>query len=100
MLSCFSSGRVGLIYQVQEEDKMKTKNKESIFGIKMHAQLQTIDGRHYEFQPEHLFCEKCWEEVDGGLSLASYYGSCRALAIQEAFGPKNDCSITVTLLDK
>ena len=79
---------------------METKKQKSIFGIKMHAQLQTIDGRDYEFQPEHLFCDKCWEEVDGGLSLASYYGSCRALARQEAFEPKNDCSITVTLLDK
>lgn len=74
--------------------------KESQFRIKTHAQLQTIDGISYEFQPEHLFCEKCWEEVDGGLSLASYYGSCRAMARQEAFGEKNDCSITVTKLEK
>jgi len=78
---------------------METK-KQSQFGIKTHAQLQTIDGIKYEFQPEHLFCEKCWEEVDGGFSLASYYGSCRAMARQEAFGEKNDCSITVTKLDK
>ena len=79
---------------------METKKQKSQFGIKTHAQLQTIDGIDYEFQPEHLFCGKCWEEVDGGLSLASYYGSCRAMARQEPFGEKNDCSITVTKLNK
>jgi hypothetical protein len=79
---------------------MEIKKKESQFGIKTHAQLQTINGIKYEFQPEHLFCEKCWEEVDSGLAHASYFGSCRAMARQEAFEPKNDCSITVTKLDK
>ena len=77
---------------------MEIKKQKSQFGIKTHAQLQTINSTEYEFQPEHLFCEKCWEEVDAGLSLASYYGSCRAMARQEAFGLKNDCSITVTKL--
>ena len=77
---------------------METKKQKSQFGIKTHAQLQTINGIKYEFQPEHLFCEKCWEEVDTALAHASYYGSCRAMARQEAFGPKNDCSITVTKL--
>jgi hypothetical protein len=75
---------------------METKKQKSQFGIKAHAQLQTIDGIKYEFQPEHLFCEKCWEEVDTALAHASYYGSCRAMARQEAFGEKNDCSIWVT----
>lgn len=79
---------------------MKTKKQESQFGIKTHAQLQTINGIDYEFQPEHLFCDKCWEEVDGALSLASYYGSCRAVARQEPFEQEHDHSISVTRLQK
>ena len=77
---------------------MKTKKKESQFGIKTHAQLQTIDGVKYDFQPEHLFCDRCWEEVDGALSLASYYGSCKAIATGTYFLEEHDHSITVTKL--
>ena len=79
---------------------METKKQKSQFGIKTHAQLQTIDGIKYEFQPEHLFCDKCWEQVDTAFAHASHYGSCSAMASQEPFGEKNDCSIWVTKLNK
>lgn len=79
---------------------METKKKESQFRIKMHAQLQTINGLRYEFQPEHLFCNQCWEQVDSALAHASYFGECTAQATQTAFEPKHDHSITVTKLQK
>jgi len=78
---------------------METKKQKSIFGIKMHAQLQTFNGRDFEFQPEHLFCDRCWEEVDEAFSTASYYGSCRAMR-GDANGISHDHSITVTKLNK
>jgi hypothetical protein len=74
---------------------MKSTKTESQFGIKIHAQLQTIDGREFEFQPEHLLCEKCWEAVDTAFAHASYYGSSSS-SIQEAFEPRHDHLITVT----
>ena len=76
---------------VQEEDL----EMESKFKIKMHAQVQNFDGKEYQFQPEHLLCEKCWEAVDTAFAHASYYGSSRS-SIQEAFQPRHDHAITVT----
>ena len=47
---------------------------ESQFGIRRHAQIQTVNGVTYEFQPEHLLCDECWRKADSALAYASYYG--------------------------
>jgi hypothetical protein len=74
-------------------ENMKDTQIESQFGIKPHAQLQFINGRNFDFQPEHLFCEECWTNVDGAFAMASYYGSC--------ISRKDDIhSITVTMIPK
>jgi len=74
--------------------------EESQFGVTKHAQLQTLDGFRYEFQPEHLFCDQCWDQVDTAFAHASYFGAARACATQTAFEPKHDHSITVTKLGR
>ena len=51
---------------------------QSQFGIIAHAQIQSIEGRTFEFQPEHLLCDKCWERVDTAYAHASYYGQATA----------------------
>ena len=52
------------------------------FGIITHAQIQNIDGRTFEFQPEHLMCDECWKLADTAFSHAAYFGSARAGDIQ------------------
>lgn len=63
------------------------------FGIITHAQIQNIDGRAFEFQPDHLLCEECWTNVDTAYAHASYYGSCYA-------GAPDNHGITVTKKQK
>jgi len=58
-------------------------NTESQFGIRVHAQTQELDGRTFEFQPEHLLCDKCWECVDTAFAHASYYGTTTAMTDTE-----------------
>jgi hypothetical protein len=91
---------VQLIYLTHQANSLFDKSRgglemESQFKIKMHAQVQNFDGKEYQFQPEHLLCEKCWEAVDTAFAHASYYGSSRS-SIQEAFQPRHDHAITVT----
>ena len=74
--------------------------EESQFRVKKHAQLQTLDGFRYEFQPEHLFCDQCWDQVDSAFAHASYFGASTAYATQPAFEPKHDHCITVTKLGR
>jgi hypothetical protein len=62
---------------------------QSQFGIRIHAQIQTVCGGTYEFQPEHLLCDECWRRVDTALAHASHYGTVTA---QSA----DDHAITVT----
>lgn len=50
----------------------------SQFGIQAHAQIQTIDGRTFELQPEHLLCEDCWNLADTAYAHASYFGDAGA----------------------
>ena len=70
--------------------------KQSQFGIKPHAQLQTIEGHEFEFQPEHLLCDECWNSADSAFSMACYYGACRSGA-KDAF-MENYHGMTVTKL--
>jgi hypothetical protein len=65
--------------------------------IKPHAQLQTIEGTHYEFQPEHLLCDDCWNSPsnEGALALANYYGKATASTSDENFRPIHSLTITV-----
>jgi len=67
-------------------------------GIQYHAQIQTVDGQTFEFQPEHLFCDNCWNNADSGLAHASYFGSCTASELGEDYKPAH--SITVTKVVK
>lgn len=67
---------------------------ESQFGIKIHAMIQVIEGREWEFQPEHLFCEKCWESVDAAFSHAGIYGSCRSTIIHDGIDENHSISVT------
>lgn len=48
---------------------------ESQFGIRIHAQIQTIGGRVFEFQPEHLLCEECWSFADDAYAHATFFGA-------------------------
>jgi hypothetical protein len=43
--------------------------------LKKYAQIQVIDGSQYEFQPQHLFCETCWELSELAFELASSFGN-------------------------
>jgi hypothetical protein len=63
-------------------------------GIKYHAQIQTIDGQAFEFQPEHLMCDDCWNHADAALSHASYFGSCVASELDDNFKPSHSISVT------
>lgn len=45
------------------------------FGIIAHAQIQNLDGRTFEFQPEHLMCDECWSCADQAFAHASYFGA-------------------------
>ena len=62
---------------------------QSQFGIRAHAQIQVIEGRTYEFQPEHLLCDDCWRTADSALAHASYFG-------EMTVATSDDHSITVT----
>lgn len=73
---------------------MNTTHTPSQFGIKPHAQIQTIDGQTFEFQPEHLCCDDCWNNVDEALAHASYFGSCTGSQLDDNY--KIAHSITVT----
>lgn len=46
----------------------------SQFGIERHAQVQTIDGIVFEFQPEHLGCDKCWNWADSAYAHSAAFG--------------------------
>ena len=48
--------------------------------IKPFAQVQTLNGVTYEFQPEHLLCEECWNCASNheAIALAHVYGSATA----------------------
>lgn len=59
-------------------------------AVKKYAQIQNIDGFEYEFQPEHLFCEDCWNLVNLAFDVASSFGSSRASQFE------TDHSISVT----
>jgi hypothetical protein len=73
--------------------------KTTTLGVKYHAQIQTIDGVTFEFQPEHLFCEDCWKNADNGLAHAAYFGACQATGdLDENF--KWSHAITVTKIGK
>jgi hypothetical protein len=75
----------------------------SQFNISTHAQIQNIMGNTYEFQPEHLFCDDCWRNVDAAFSMASYYGSATAKysSIDYFERTQDDMhSITITKIDK
>ena len=47
-------------------------------NIQPHAQVQTIDGHTFEFQPEHLLCDACWEKAGEAKAMAHIYGSATA----------------------
>lgn len=53
-------------------------NTESHFGIRAHAQIQTIDGVTFHFQPEHLICDECWSCADTAYAHAIHYGTTTA----------------------
>ena len=63
-------------------------------GITYHAQIQKLNGRTFEFQPEHLFCDDCWSNADSGLAHASYFGSCNASSLDENYKPAHSISVT------
>ena len=65
---------------------MTTKSQ---FGIQEHAQIQTLGSVTYEFQPEHLLCDDCWQKADSALAYASYYG-------EMTVATSNGHAITVT----
>lgn len=67
-------------------------------NIKPHAQVQTIDGQTFEFQPEHLLCDSCWDNVNQAVAHASYFGSCTASQLDENY--KIAHSITATKVTK
>lgn len=71
-----------------------THTTPSQFGIKTHAQIQTINGRTFEFQPEHLCCDDCWDNADEAVAHASYFGSCTASQLDDNYNIAH--SITVT----
>jgi hypothetical protein len=48
---------------------------QSQFGIRIHAQIQTVNGGTYEFQPEHLLCGECWAFADDAYAHATVYGA-------------------------
>jgi len=62
----------------------------SQFGIRAHAQVQTIDGESFEFQPEHLLCDECWSCADTAYAHALWHG------VTTAFTKGFEHSITVT----
>lgn len=68
-------------------------------GVKYHAQIQTIEGTTFEFQPEHLLCDDCWKYVETAVSHASYFGEAKATGdLDENF--KWSHSITVSKIEK
>jgi hypothetical protein len=62
---------------------------ESQFGIRKDAQLQILDGRTFEFQPEHLLCDECWVHADPAFAHASFFGEAN-------YGDTAGHSMTVT----
>lgn len=65
-------------------------------NITPHAQVQTIDGTTYEFQPEHLMCDECWSVAAGeGMTLAHVYGSAMVWSHDENFKPTHCLTITI-----
>lgn len=85
---------VGMVWGM--ETTTNTTTFTSQFGIKAHAQIQQLDGRTVEFQPEHLFCDDCWESADSGYSHATIFGSCFA-ATQHGWDDKSGHGIHVTV---
>lgn len=68
----------------------------SIYGIRVHAQVQTINGKKVEFQPEHLMCDKCWSMVDFAYQNASIFGHGSAgKDLDENFKPTHRISCEV-----
>lgn len=51
-------------------------------GLVFHAQVQTLEGRRIEFQPNHLLCDECWRSADSAYVMACLYG--------EAFASERD----------
>jgi hypothetical protein len=74
---------------------MTTTHTPSQFGIKPHAQIQTIDGRTFEFQPKHLCCDDCWNNVDDALAHASYFGSCEAVQLDDKYQVSHAINVTL-----
>lgn len=71
----------------------------SLFGIRAHAQIQNLDGRTVEFQPEHLLCDECWGSADSAYSHATLFGSCFATS-QNGWDDDSDHGMTATVRKK
>lgn len=67
-------------------------NTRTQLGITAHAQIQDLDGRTFEFQPEHLMCDECWSCADNAYAHASYFGTTTA--------SNGEHGITVTRIKK
>lgn len=85
-------------HTLSKERMVNTMKTSETFSIKYHAQIQTINGTTYEFQPEHLFCDNCWNLADNALGHASYFGSCKGVDLDENY--KEAHAITVTKVEE